>query len=142
MPANNAAPDLDAEKISPAPKPVELALTVAAQVRKLLANTFGLAALELRLAALSLGGILAAAMAAAFALMAFWLMLQALLTVALLRLGIDLIWLLAGFTVLNGLTIVVLLLFAWRLSGNLVFQNTAAALRGSNFHGTEARHPS
>lgn len=142
MPANNAAPDLDAEKISPAPKPVELALTVAAQVRKLLANTFGLAALELRLAALSLGGILAAAMAAAFALMAFWLMLQALLTVALLRLGIDLIWLLAGFTVLNGLTIVVLLLFAWRLSGNLVFRNTAAALRGSNFHGTEARHPS
>jgi hypothetical protein len=139
MPAPNAAPGLDAEKINAAPPPLALASNIAAQARDLLANTFGLAALELRLAALSLGGILAAALAAAFALIAFWLMLQAALIVALSRQGIDLVWLLAGFTVLNGLAVVALLLFAWRLSGNLVFRNTAAALRGKP-HGTQARH--
>lgn len=142
MPKKGAAPDPGADKTNADPQPLALALSIATQVRNLLINTFGLAALELRLAALSLGGILAAALAAAFTLVVFWLMLQAILIVALSRLGIDLIWLLAGFTLLNGLAIVLLLLFAWRLSGNLIFRHTVAAIRGGDAHEAKARHSS
>lgn len=130
MPASNAAP-----------KSAALASGLAAQIGSLLANTAGLAALELRLAALSLGGILAAALAAVFALMAFWLMLQATLIVVLWRMGLELPWLLLGFTIANGLAVLLLLLLAKRLSRHLLFRNTAAALTGS-LHGTDARHSS
>lgn len=142
MPAQSTAPDLSADKINADPHPTTLALNIVAQARDLMANLFGLAVLEARLAALSLGGILAAAMAATFVFIAFWLMLQALLIVILSRQGIDLIWLLIGFTLLNGLAVIALLLFAWRLSGNLVFRNTAVALRGNSPHGTETRYSS
>ncbi|HEX5515691.1 MAG TPA: hypothetical protein VFY81_14930 [Gammaproteobacteria bacterium] len=110
-------------------------------MRKLIGDLLGLAALEARLATLSLIGIVATALAAAFAIMAFWLLLQAALLVGFLRLGADLLWLLIGFTVFNGLTVMLCLFFIRRLSGNLTFRATTAALRGSDTHATaETRH--
>lgn len=118
-----------------------LALGTISLVRKLIGDLLSLAALEARLAALSLIGIVAAALATAFAVMAFWLMLQATLLVGFLRLGADLLWLLAGFTVFNGLAVMLCLFFIRRLGGNLTFRATAAALRGSDMHAAaETRH--
>ena len=119
-----------------APSLAQLAGSTFAQLHKLIGNTLGLAALEARLAALSLIGIVAAALAAAFALMTFWLILQATLIVAITRLGVDLLWVLAGFTVLNGALIALCLAYIRRLSDNLKFKATATALRGSGMHAT------
>jgi hypothetical protein len=129
MPASQTAPG-PTDAATHEPGLSALALGTLALLRQLVADVLGLVALETRLAGLSLGGIVLSALAAAFAVMAFWLMLQAGLIVAISRTGIDVLWLLAGFTLLNGLTAVVLLLFIRRLSRNLTFRATAEALRG------------
>jgi hypothetical protein len=119
-----------------------LASGTAALVRELATDTLGLAALEVRLAAISLAGMVAAALAAAFAVMAFWLLLQAGLMVAFARMGADVLWLLVAFTVFNGLTALLLLLSIRRLSRHLTFKATAEALRGRSTHETpETRNP-
>lgn len=124
MPAPQAAPpDTPAE-----PSLGAAALGTAALIRDLLGDALGLLALEARLAGLSLAGIVAAAVAAAFAVLAFWLLLQAGLIVAFGRLGIDVLWLLAAFALLNGAGALLLLLAIRRLSRNLMFKATAGAL--------------
>lgn len=123
-----------AERADTEPPLTALAVGSIAHLRQLVADTLGLAALEARLAGISLGGIVVAAMGAAFAVMAFWLLLQAGLIVGFMRLGADLLWLLAGFTVLNGLTAIALLLSIRRLSRNLMFSATAQALRKESAH--------
>jgi hypothetical protein len=121
----------DASAAAPAEPPLSTqALNTLAILRDLVGNTAGLAALEARLAALSLAGIVATALAAGFAVMAFWLLLQAALIVGFMRLGADLLWLLAGFTLLNAASVVLCLYLIRRLGGNLTFRATAAALRG------------
>lgn len=127
MPVSEAA--AGAEQADAEPPLTALALGTLSNLRELVADTLGLAALEARLAGISLGGIVVAALGAAFAVMAFWLLLQAGLIVGFMRLGADLLWLLAGFTVLNGLTAVALLLSIRRLSRNLMFRATTQALR-------------
>lgn len=133
QPAPAASPPSSQER---APALLQLAASTFEQLRSLIGNSLGLAALEARLAALSLIGIVAAALAAAFALLAFWLTLQATLVLAFTRLGADPLWLMAGFTVLNALAMVLCLLFIRRLGSNLKFKATTAALRGSGMHAT------
>lgn len=139
QPASAASPPPEQQS---GPTLLQLAASTFSQLRGLIGDTLGLAALEARLAALSLFGIVAAAVAAAFALLAFWLTLQATLVLAFMRLGADPLWLMAGFTLLNGLAIALCLMFIRRLSGNLKFKATAAAIRGSGMHAApEARNP-
>ena len=97
---------------------------------QLAADLLRLIALETRLAGLSLAGILFAAMAASFSVMALWLLLQALVAVGLTRLGADMLLVLLGLIGVNGLISVALLLFIRRLSGNLLFRATGRALFG------------
>lgn len=119
-----------------APSLAQLALATFTELRQLIGGSLSLAALEARLAALSLIGIVATALAAVLAIMAFWLTLQATLVAALWRLGVDLLWALAGFTLLNALLVALCLLYMRRLSGNLKFSATAGILRGHSSHAT------
>lgn len=139
MPASQAAPGPDT---SAEPPLGAVALGTAALIRDLIGDTLGLLALEARLAGLSLAGIIVAAVVAAFAMMAFWLLLQAGLIIAFSRLGIDVLWLLATFTVLNGAGALLLLLSIRRLSRNLMFKGTARAFGSGDAHaGPAARNP-
>lgn len=120
----------DAERQPPAePGWAELALSTGARLRDLVADSLSLLGLEFRRAGLSLAGIVVAALGAAFAVMAFWLLLQALLIVGLGRLGIDVLWLLLAFTLLNAALALLLLFSIGRMSRNLTFRATAQALR-------------
>lgn len=123
----SASEEVPAEE---APGLTENALGGLSALRHLIGDTFGLLGLEARLAGLSLAGIMLSALAAAFSLMATWLLLQAALAVGLMRLGADALLLLSAFTVLNAAAGLGLLALIRRLSRNLTFKATGRAIRG------------
>lgn len=107
---------------------LEHALGAAQAARLLVADAFGLIGLEARLAGLSLAGIVVAAIAAAFALMAFWLLGQAALVVALTALDLPPALMLLALAVFNLLLAALLLVVIRRLSRNLMFKATGETL--------------
>jgi hypothetical protein len=111
-----------------APGLAALGLGGLASLRHLLGDSLQLLGLEARLAGLSLAGIIAAALAVAFSLMATWLLLQGALVLALIRLGLDALMLLLVFTALNAAASLGLLAIIRRLSRNLMFQATRQAV--------------
>lgn len=97
--------------------------------RRMAADLLGLVGLEARLAGISAARLLGMGVAAGFALMAAWLLLQAALIVWLNQLGLNLGLAFLLFALLNGALTGYLIYQGLRLSRNLSFAATRRALR-------------
>lgn len=104
------------------------ALGALAAVRDLVHDAAGLAALEARLAGVSLAGVLFSALTAAFTVMSVWILLQAVAAVLLVQAGVAVLATLLGLLALNALATLLLLIAIRRLSRNLMFHATREAL--------------